>query len=103
MLLSDSLAHILPPSIDSYRLGFRCHGPPNAIQSLLFSPRFAGFTRWRGREVQFKLDIPLLVAPEIHVVLATPLVRAFSHRSRLSLSVDSAFRHWSASIASPTT
>jgi hypothetical protein len=33
--------------------------------------------------------------PEVHVLLATPLVRAFSHRSRLGLSVDSAFRPWS--------
>ena len=40
---------------------------------------------------------------EIHVLLASPLVRAFSHRSRLGLSVDSTFRHRSASLALPTT
>src|ERR1039457_6457444 len=39
---------------------------------------------------------------EIHVLLAFPLVRAFNHRSRLSLSVGSAFRLWSASLALPT-
>ena len=33
-----------------------------------------------------------LVALEIYVLLASPLVRAFSHRSRLSLSVASTFR-----------
>ena len=68
----------------------------------LFPSRSAGFTRSHGREVQFSLDIPLPVALEIHVVLATPLVRAFSYRFRLGLSVDSAFRHWSASLALPT-
>src|ERR1035438_7563879 len=69
----------------------------------LISSRFAGFTCWRGREVQFSLNVLLLVAPEIHVLLASLLVRAFNHRFRLGLSVDSAFRHWSASLALPTT
>jgi hypothetical protein len=32
-------------------------------------------------------------ALEIHVLLASPLVRAFSHRFRLGLSVDSTFRY----------
>ena len=64
--------------------------------------RSAGFTRQCGRKVQFGLDMLLLVALEIHVVLATPLVRAFDHRSRLGLSVDSAFRYWSALLALPT-
>jgi hypothetical protein len=45
-----------------------------------------GFTRSRGREVQFSLDIPLLFALEIRVVLASPLVRAFGYRFRLGLS-----------------
>jgi hypothetical protein len=39
----------------------------------------------------------------MHLLLASPLVRAFDHRSRLGLSVDSAFRHWSASLTLPTT
>src|SRR6267378_202044 len=43
--------------------------------------------------VQSQLDVQPLVAFEAHVLLASPLVRAFSHRSRLDLSVDSAFRH----------
>src|ERR1039458_1388420 len=38
----------------------------------LFPFRFAGFTRWRRREVQFSLDVLPLVAPEIHVLLAAP-------------------------------
>jgi len=58
----------------------------------LFPSRFPGFTRRLGMEVQFPLDILPPVAPEIQVLLASPLVRAFEHRSRLSLSVDSAFR-----------
>src|SRR5450755_2581930 len=95
-----SLTYFLHQSI---RIGWAFGVMSRQTRFSLFPPRFAGFTRWRGREVQFKLDILLLVAPEIHVVLAAPLVRAFSHRSRLGLSVDSAFRHWSASIASPTT
>ena len=70
---------------------------------VLFSSRFPGFTRWRRGKVQFPLDILPHFAVEIHVLLASPLVRAFNHRSRLSLSVDSAFRLWSASIALPTT
>src|SRR5260370_14728879 len=57
-----------------------------------FPSRFAGFTRWRRREVQFPLDVLPHVAPEIHFLLTTPLVRSFSHRSRLGLSVDSTFR-----------
>ena len=69
----------------------------------LFSSRFAGFTRWRGREVQFALNVLLHVAPETHVLLASPLVRAFNHRFRLGLSVNSVFRPWSASLALPTT
>src|SRR5258708_39881623 len=68
----------------------------------LFSSRFAGFTRWRGREVQFALNVLLHVAPETHVLLASPLVRAFNHRFRLDLSVNSVFRPWSASLALPT-
>jgi hypothetical protein len=50
-----------------------------------------------------QLDIQPLVALEIHVLLASPLVRAFSHRSRFGLSVDSTFRRRSASLALPTT
>ena len=69
----------------------------------LFSSRFAGFTYWRGRKVQFSLNVLLHVAPEIHVLLVPLLVRAFTHRFRLGLSVNSAFRHWSASLALPTT
>jgi hypothetical protein len=34
--------------------------------------------------------------------LPLPIVQAFDQRSRLGLSVDSAFRHWSASLALPT-
>jgi hypothetical protein len=68
----------------------------------LFSSRSTGFTRSREREVQFKLDMLPLVVLEIHVVLATPLVRAFSYRSRLGLSVNSIFRLRSASLALPT-
>src|SRR5208282_3525881 len=48
-------------------------------------------------------NIPLHFAPETHVLLASPLVRAFNRRSRLGLSVASAFRHRSASLALPTT
>ena len=60
----------------------------------LFPSCFPGFTRRLGMEVQFPLDILPPVAPEIHVLLASPLVRAFEHRSRLGLSVDSTFRLW---------
>ncbi len=102
MLPSDSLAHILPPSVDSCWLGFRGRFLVES-DSVSFPSRFAGFTRWRRRKVQFGLNILLHFTPETHVLLAAPLVRAFSHRSRLGLSVDSAFRHWSASLALPTT
>src|SRR5215467_12839420 len=69
----------------------------------LFPSGLAGFTRGLRWEVQFLLDVLPLVVPEVHVLLASPLVRAFDHRSRLGLSVDSAFRHWSASLTLPTT
>jgi hypothetical protein len=51
-----------------------------------------GFTRGLGWKVQFLLDVLPLVVPEVHVLLASPLVRAFDPRFRLGLSVDSAFR-----------
>jgi hypothetical protein len=43
-----------------------------------FLPCLPGFTRGLGSEVQFPLDILPTVAPEVHVLLATPLVQAFS-------------------------
>jgi hypothetical protein len=58
----------------------------------LLLPRLPGFTRRPGRKVQFHLDVLPPVALESHALLASPLVRAFGHRSRLRLSVDSAFR-----------
>src|SRR6516164_11234285 len=57
----------------------------------LFPSSLAGFTRLLGCEVQFLLDVLPLVALEIHVLLASPLVRAFDHRSRLGLSVAPPF------------
>jgi len=58
----------------------------------LFPSRSTGFTRSRDREVQLELDMLPLVAFEIHVLLATLLVRAFNYRFRLGLSVISVFR-----------
>ena len=58
----------------------------------LFPSGLTGFTcglRWK---VQFLLDVLPLVVPEVHVLLASPLVRAFDPRFQLGLSVDSAFR-----------
>ncbi|MFZ3332432.1 MAG: hypothetical protein WA197_17490, partial [Candidatus Acidiferrales bacterium] len=49
----------------------------------LFPSGRTGFTRLLGREVQSLLDVLPLVALEIHVLLASPLVRVFHHRSRL--------------------
>src|SRR5258705_553966 len=69
----------------------------------VFPSRLPGFTRRRRREVQSQLDIQPLVALEIHVLFASPLVRAFNHRFRFGLSVDSTFRRRSASLALPTT
>jgi hypothetical protein len=88
-LQAFSLTHFLHQSIRaSWALGVM----RRQERFSLFPSRFAGFTRWHGREVQFNLNILLPVAPEIHVLLASPLVRAFNHRSRLGLSVDSTFR-----------
>jgi len=85
----DSLAHFLHQSI---RAGWAFGVMHRRNRFGLFLFRFAGFTRWRGREVQFSLGVLPPVVPEVHVLLASPLVQAFSHRSRLGLSVDSAFR-----------
>lgn len=38
----------------------------------LFPSRLSGFTRQRRREVQFGLDVPLLVVLETHGLLAAP-------------------------------
>src|SRR5438094_937834 len=48
----------------------------------LFPSHFAGFTRWRRREVQFSLDVLPLVAPEIHVLLAFPSRSGFCSSTR---------------------
>src|SRR5260370_6392075 len=69
----------------------------------LFLPGLSASTRGLGWKVRFLLDVLPLVVPEVHVLLASPLVRVFHHRSRLGLSVGSPFRYWSASLASPTT
>src|SRR4029077_9049828 len=69
----------------------------------VFPSRLPGFTRRCRCEVQPQLDIQPLVALAIHVLLASPLVRAFRHRFRFGLSVDSTFRRRSASLALPTT
>src|SRR5271156_1313131 len=72
-----------------------CFGP--------FIGRVPGFTRQPFPEGQLKLVLlPLCTFESCHV-LASPIVQAFVHRSRLSLAVDSAFRPWSASLALPTT
>src|SRR5271167_3026265 len=72
-----------------------CFGP--------FIGRVPGFTRQPFPEGQLKLVLlPLCTFESCHV-LASPIVQAFVHRSRLCLAVDSAFRPWSASLALPTT
>src|SRR6266403_3117297 len=100
MLPSSFLAHILPPWFDSCWLGVRF--THRRERFVVFPSRLPGFTRRRRWKVQSQLDVQPLVALEIHVLLATPLVRAFSHRSRFGLSVDSTFRRRSASLALPT-
>jgi len=67
-----------------------------------FPSCLSGFTRQHRREVQFKLDVLLLVVLEIHGLFASPLVRAFGHRFRLGLSIAPPFGFRSASLALPT-
>src|SRR6266581_831201 len=65
-----------------------------------FPSRCSGFTRRRGVEVQVLLGVLLPHAvPEMHVLLTSPLVRAFGPRSRLGLSVSPPFGFRSASIS----
>ena len=64
-----SLTYFLHQSI---RAGWAFGGMHRRGRFGLFPSRFAGFTRWRRREVQFSLDVLPLVAPEIHVLLASP-------------------------------
>src|SRR5712672_2271943 len=80
-------------SNDSTRVGWAFGFMHHRERFDVFPQRLPGFTRRCRREVQSQLDVQPLVALEIHVLLASPLVWAFSHRSRLGLSVDSAFRH----------
>src|SRR5271169_6077102 len=75
---------------------------PRLARFGLFPSGLTGFTRGLRWKVQFLLDVLPHLVVETHVLLVSPLVRAFNHRSRLSLSVDSAFRLWSASLALPT-
>src|SRR5215216_4151987 len=88
---------------DSTRVGWAFGFIRHRERFDVFPSRLPGFTRRRRWEVQSQLEFQPLVALEIHVLLASPLVRAFSHRSRLDLSVDSTFRRRSASLALPTT
>src|SRR4029077_15561488 len=87
---------------DSARVGWAFGFIHHRERFDVFPSRLPGFTRRRRGEVQSQLDVQPLVALEIHVLLATPLVRAFSPRSRLGLSVDSTFRRRSDSLALPT-
>src|SRR5438270_9160553 len=60
-----------------------------------FPSRCSSFTRRRGVEVQSLLGVLLPhVVPEMHVLITSPLVRAFDPRSRLaqSFSPPSVFR-----------
>src|ERR1035437_202024 len=61
------------------------------------------FTPPGKREGQLFLVFRPLFTHEIRALLTSPIVRAFRHRSRLGLSVDSTFRLRSASLALPTT
>src|SRR5271166_931823 len=64
-----SLTYFLHPSIHAgWAFGVMHHRERFG----LFPFRFAGFTRWRRREVQFSLDVLPLVVLEIHVLLASP-------------------------------
>src|SRR5712672_1396369 len=96
----SSLTYFLHDSTRvSWAFGFTHHRE----RFVVFPSRLPDFTRRRRWKVQSQLDVQPLVALEIHVLLATPLVRAFSQRSRLGLSVDSTLRRRSASLALPTT
>jgi len=64
-----SLTYFLHHSIRSSWVFGSIHHPGRFS---LFLSRFAGFTRWRGRKVQFYLDILLLVVLETHGLLAAP-------------------------------
>jgi hypothetical protein len=75
---SASLAPIIPSSVDSCWLDFRGHSSSRAIQSLPFPPRGLHPLTLKRSSVLSE------------VLLAAPLVRAFSHHSRFGLSVDCA-------------
>src|SRR6266849_5500998 len=85
-------------SNDSTRVGWAFGFMHHRERFDVFPSRLPGFTRRRRWEVQSQLDVQPLVALEIHVLLASPLVQAFSHRFRFGLSVDSTFRRRSASL-----
>jgi hypothetical protein len=95
-----SLTYFLHHSLVSSRvLGFSPHpgrfGP--------FPVPRGSFTPPGEREGQLFLVFRPLFTHEIRALLTSPIVRAFRHRSRLGLSVDSPFRLRSASLALPTT
>src|ERR1700737_906121 len=77
---------------DSTRVGWAFGLTRRRERFDVFPSYLPGFTRRRRLKVQPPLDVQPLVALEIHVLLASPLVRAFSHRFRLGLSVGPAFR-----------
>jgi len=83
-----------------FQLGFRAHSSSSTIRTLPFPP--SGLHPLaKKRSPDCSGCLPRVVV-EAHVLLASPLVRAFNHRFRLGLSVNSVFRPWSASLALPT-
>src|SRR5215469_10736977 len=65
---------------------------------------WTGFTRQRRVEVQFYLGVLLPhVVPEIHVLLTSPSRSGLRPPFPVRPIRFSAFRHWSASLALPTT
>ena len=60
----------------SWAFGITCR--PERLGRL--ASRSPGFTRWLGVEVRLRPNILPSAAPEVHVLLATPLVRAFGGR-----------------------
>ena len=107
MLPSGFLARTPPPSIDAFQLGFRDHSPPERLGRL--ASHLPGFTRGLGVEVRLRPNILPFAAPEAHVLLAAPLVRAFGGRKgtrllcRLLTSALRSGRLTAASVASGDT
>ena len=99
-LFRDFLGRTPPPLVVPSQPGFRVLASPQAVRSL--GDREPGLPPAFWCQGQRALDFCRFLLMSCRSYLPLSIVRAFASSFRLGLSVRSAFRPWSASLALPT-